>query len=185
MTQAIQKKTEDRMQKSLEALRQEFTSVRTGRATPALLDGVRVDYYGSPVPLRQIASVSAPEPRLLVVQPYDKSAMGDVERAIQKADLGLNPSNDGQLIRIPIPALTEERRQDLVRQVKKTAEEFKVSVRNIRRDSIEELRKQEKDKEISEDEMHRGQSEIQKLTDSYIEKVDEMLSGKEKEILET
>jgi ribosome recycling factor len=180
----IQKAAEEKMKKSLEAFRQDLTSVRTGRATPAVLDGVRVDYYGSAVPLKQIASISAPEPRLLVVQPYDKTAIGDIEKAIQKADLGFNPANDGQIIRIPIPALTEERRQDLVRMVKKTAEEFKVSVRNIRRDAIEELRKKEKDKEISEDDLHRGQTEIQKTTDTYTEQVDELLAGKEKEILQ-
>lgn len=185
MSEAIRKETEERMKKSLEALRHDLQSVRTGRATPALLDGIRVDYYGSPVPLKQIATVSAPEPRLLVVQPYDKSSLGDVEKAIQKADLGLNPGNDGQIIRIPIPPLTDERRQELVRKVKKTGEEYKVSIRNIRRDSNEELKSLEKSKEASEDEMHRGQSEVQKLTDSYIEKIDELLSTKEKEIMES
>ncbi|MBU1950737.1 MAG: ribosome recycling factor [Candidatus Eisenbacteria bacterium] len=178
------KSAEERMKKSLESFRQDLMSVRTGRATPAILDGVRVDYYGSAVPLKQIASISAPEPRLLVVQPYDKTVLGDIEKAIQKADLGFNPSNDGQIIRIPIPPLTEERRQDLVRKVKKTSEEYKVSVRNIRRDAIEELRKKEKGKEISEDELRRGQTEIQKTTDNYIVQVDSLLTGKEKEILE-
>ncbi|MBU1702764.1 MAG: ribosome recycling factor [Candidatus Eisenbacteria bacterium] len=178
------KSAEERMKKSLESFRQDLMSVRTGRATPAILDGVRVDYYGSAVPLKQIASISAPEPRLLVVQPYDKTVLGDIEKAIQKADLGFNPSNDGQIIRIPIPPLTEERRQDLVRKVKKTSEEYKVSVRNIRRDAIEELRKKEKGKEISEDELRRGQTEIQKTTDNYIVQVDSLLTGNEKEILE-
>jgi ribosome recycling factor len=173
------------MKKSLEALQHDLQSVRTGRATPALLDGVRVEYYGSPVPLKQIATVSAPEPRLLVVQPYDKTALGEVEKAIQKADLGLNPSNDGQIIRIPIPALTDERRQDLVKKVKKTGEEFKVSVRNIRRDANEELKKMEKDKKISEDDSRRAQGEVQKLTDDYVKKIENLLDGKEKEILET
>jgi ribosome recycling factor len=185
MSEAIRKETEERMKKSLEALRQDLQSVRTGRATPALLDGVRVDYYGSPVPLKQIATVSAPEPRLLVVQPYDKSSLGDVEKGIQKADLGLNPSNDGQIIRIPIPPLTDERRQELARKVKKTGEEYKVSIRNIRRDANEELRRLEKDKKASEDETRRGQSDIQKLTDNHIEKIDELLETKEKEIMES
>jgi ribosome recycling factor len=185
MSEAIRKETEERMKKSLEALRQDLQSVRTGRATPALLDGVRVEYYGSPVPLKQIATVSAPEPRLLVVQPYDKSSLGDVEKGIQKADLGLNPSNDGQIIRIPIPPLTDERRQELARKVKKTGEEYKVSIRNIRRDANEELKALEKDKKASEDETRRGQTEIQKLTDDHVKKIDELLGVKEKEIMES
>jgi ribosome recycling factor len=185
MTEAVKKEAEARMKKSVEAFRNELVAVRTGRASPALLDGVKVDYYGTAVPLRQIASVSAPEPRLLVIQPYDKGALAEIEKAIQKADLGLNPSNDGQLIRIPIPPLTEERRQELVKKVRKTAEDFKVSIRNIRRDAIEELRKKEKAKEITEDDLHRGQNEIQKLTDEYVGKIEELLEEKEKEILET
>jgi ribosome recycling factor len=184
MSEATRKGAEERMKKTVEAMQGDLLSVRTGRATPALLEGVRVDYYGSPVPLKQIASISAPEPRLLVVQPYDKGALGEIEKAIQKADLGFNPSNDGQIIRIPIPPLTEERRQDLVKKVKRAAEEFKVSVRNIRREANDELRAKEKDKRISEDESRRGQTEIQKLTDVYTRKIDELFDVKEREILE-
>lgn len=185
MSEAIHRQTEERMKKAVEALASELQSVRTGRATPAILDGVRVDYYGSSVPLKQIATVSAPEPRLLVVQPYDKSALGEVEKAIQKADLGLNPSNDGQIIRIPIPALTEERRHELVKKMKKTGEEFKVSIRNIRREANEEVKKLEKEKKASEDDTRRWQGEIQKLTDAHIKKIEEMLASKEKEVLES
>ena len=174
----------ERMKKSVEKFRSDLFSVRTGKAMPAILDPVKVDYYGSVVPLSQIASISAPEPRLLVIQPWDKGAVGAVVKGIQASDLGLNPSDDGELIRVPIPALTEERRHDLVRQCKKMAEEMKVSIRNIRRDGNEELEKAEKEKQISEDDLHRGQKEIQKITDHHIEAVDEALKTKEQEILE-
>ena len=175
---------EKRMVKSIETLKTELISIRTGKASPSLLDTVRVDAYGSMMPISQVASVSAPQPRLLVVQPWDKSLVQPILKGIQKADLGLNPTDDGELIRVPIPALTEERRIDLVKKVKKLGEDVKVAVRNIRRDANEEIKKLQKDGGASEDDLHRGQQEIQKLTDRYIEQVDEILQRKEKEILE-
>lgn len=177
-------RTEDRMGKSLEALRADLLAIRTGKATPALLDPVRVDAYGTPLPISQVASISAPQPRLLVIQPWDKKLLSSIVKAIQKADLGLNPAEDGELIRLPIPSLTEERRHDLVKRVKKIGEEIKVGLRNIRRDGNDELKKLEKDHTISEDETERLQKEIQKLTDKYVGVVDEVLVKKEKEILE-
>lgn len=184
MSDSTRDRAKERMAKSVEKFRQDLRSVRTGKASPSILDPVRVDYYGSVLPLAQIASVSAPQPRLLVIQPWDKGAAEAIVKGIQSADLGLNPSHDGDLIRVPIPALTEERRHELVRQCHKMAEEVKVSIRNIRRELNEELTKSEKAKEISEDDLHRGQKEIQKITDSEIEAVDEALKAKEKEILE-
>ena len=175
---------EDRMRKSIDALKADLQTIRTGKATPALLEPVRVDAYGSLLPITQVASVTAPQPRMIVVQPWDKQLAGAIVKGIQKADLGLNPSEDGDLIRIPIPALTEERRQDLVKRVKKSGEEIKVGIRNIRRDANDELKKKEKDHEISEDESRRLQGEVQKLTDKYVGQVDEILGKKEKEILE-
>ncbi len=175
---------EDRMKKSLESLKSELLAIRTGKATPALLDPVRVDAWGSTLPLTQVASVTAPQPRLLVIQPWDKKMVQPIVKAIQKADLGLNPAEDGELIRVPIPALTEERRHEFVKRVKKAGEESKVSLRNIRRDANEELKKQEKDHAISEDESRRLQTEVQKLTDKYVGTVDEVLTKKEREILE-
>jgi len=177
-------RTEERMKKGLEALRAELMSIRTGKATPALLDPVRVDAWGSIMPISQVASISAPQPRLLVIQPWQKNMLQHIVKAIQKADLGLNPAEDGELIRIPIPALTEERRLDLVKRMKKSGEEARVGVRNIRRDANEELKKGEKDHEVSEDESRRLQNDIQKLTDRYVAQIDEVLSKKEKEILE-
>jgi len=184
MSQEIMSSTEDRMQKSVEALKADLMSIRTGKATPALLDPVKVEAYGSTLPLSQVASITAPQPRLLVVQPWDKGTLGAIVKAIQKADLGLNPAEDGELIRLPIPALTEDRRKDLVKRIKKTGEEIKVGIRNVRRDGNEEIKKLEKDKTISEDESHRLQGEIQKLTDKYVAMVDEILAKKEKEVLE-
>lgn len=184
MSAEVVRKTEDRMKKSLESLRADLMAIRTGKATPALLDPVRVDAYGTPMPISQVASVTAPQPRQLVIQPWDKKLLSSIVKAIQKADLGLNPAEDGELIRVPIPALTEERRHDLVKRVKKTGEETKVSLRNIRRDANEELKKLEKDHTISEDESERLQKEVQKLTDRYVGSVDEVLTRKEKEILE-
>ena len=172
---------EERMQKSVDSLKQELTAIRTGKATPALLDPVSVDAYGSPMPLSQVASISAPQPRLLVIQPWDKGLVQAILKAVQKADLGLNPSDDGQLIRVPIPALTEERRQEFVKKAKKIGEETKVSIRNIRRDANEDVKKQEKDSAITEDDSRRLQAEIQKLTDKHVA---EVLTKKEKEILE-
>lgn len=173
-----------KMDKSIETLKQELVAIRTGKASPSLLDTVRVEAYGSVMPLAQVASVSAPQPRILVVQPWDKSLLQPILKAIQKADLGLNPGDDGDLIRVPIPTLTEERRQELVKKVKKLGEEVKVAVRNVRRDVNEEIKRLQKDGKASEDEAHRGAQEVQKLTDRHIEMVDEILDRKEREILE-
>ena len=183
MTEKIFSETEERMQKSFNAIQREFNSIRTGKATPALLDGVKVDSYGTVMPLNQLASISAPEPRLLVVQAWDKGVVGEIAKAIQKADLGLNPMVEGNIIRLPIPALSEERRKELVKHAKKIAEEGRVSIRNIRRDANEALKKAEKNKEISEDERDRGLEKIQKLTDEFIKKIDELVEAKEKEIM--
>jgi ribosome recycling factor len=174
-----------RMAKAVEALRREFAKIRTGKATVSLLDGVRLEYYGSKVPLRQVANISVPEARLLVVQPWDKKIVGDVERAIRAADLGLNPSSDGHLIRVPIPALTEERRKEMVRYVHKLAEEGRVAIRNIRRDVNEELKRMLKDSEVSEDDFHRAHDKIvQELTDESVREVDHVLTAKETELME-
>lgn len=184
MSDEIVGKTDERMQKSVEALRADLLAIRTGKAVPALLEPVRVEAYGSTLPLSQVASITAPQPRLLVIQPWDKGTVAPIVKAIQKADLGLNPAEDGELIRVQIPPLTEERRRDLVKRIKKTGEEIKVGIRNIRREGNEELKKLEKEKSISEDESHRLQGEVQKLTDKYVATVDEILVRKEKEILE-
>ncbi|MCA9727913.1 MAG: ribosome recycling factor, partial [Candidatus Eisenbacteria bacterium] len=173
-----------RMSKSVESLKHDLQSLRTGKATPALLESVRVDAYGSTMPLSQVASITAPQPRLLVVQPWDKGLLQDVMKGIQKADLGLNPADDGELIRVPIPALTEERRKEMVKKAKKQGEDAKVSIRNIRRDANEEIKKLEKDSVLSEDESRRLQGEIQKITDKHTAQIDEVLTKKEKEILE-
>jgi ribosome recycling factor len=175
---------EDRMKKALSALDKEFARLRTGRATTSLLDGVRVDYYGTVTPLDQIASVSTPDSRTITIQPWDRKAFNDVERAILKSDLGLTPVNDGKIIRISIPPLTEDRRKDLAKVAKKYAEEAKVAIRNVRRDANEALKKKKNDKAISEDDQHKGQEDVQKLTDGYIAKTDEAFSKKEKEIME-
>jgi len=184
MEQELKKSTSDRMSRSVEVLRKEFSSIRTGRASLALLDGIIVNYYDTPTPLQQLASLSIPESRQILIQPWEQKIVPDIEKAILKSDLGLTPSNDGKTIRISIPPLTEERRKLLVKTVKKKAEEAKVSVRNIRRDTNEEIKKLEKEKHISEDIVKKLQDEIQKITDSYIDKVDEVLSLKEKEIME-
>ncbi|MEK5443101.1 MULTISPECIES: ribosome recycling factor [unclassified Fredinandcohnia] len=174
----------DKMSKAVQALSRELATVRAGRANPAILDKVTVDYYGAPTPLNQLASINVPEARMLVIQPYDKSVLGDMEKAIQKADLGLNPTNDGSIIRISIPPLTEERRRDLVKLVKKYAEESKVAVRNVRRDGNDDLKKLEKNGEITEDELRSLTDDIQKLTDESINKIDSVAKEKEKEIME-
>jgi len=173
-----------RMESALEALRREFASVRTGKATPALLDTVRVEAYGSRVPLNQVGTVSAPEPRLLTIQPWDKGLMKDIEKAIRESDLGLNPSNDGNIIRIPIPALTEERRKEYVRMLHKLAEEGRVAIRAARKDANDDVKAREKKEHLSEDDVRREQNEIQKLTDSYIARVDEIMKHKEAEVME-
>jgi ribosome recycling factor len=171
------------MDQSLEGLRRELATVRTGRASTALIEGVFVEYYGNRTPLKQLASISVPEARLLVVQPHDKGIMGAVEKAIYQADLGLTPVNDGKVIRVPIPELTEERRKELVRHVKKVGEEFRVSMRNHRRDANERIKKQLKDKEIAEDQSRVAQDRVQKMTDEYIEKLDKVLKAKEAELM--
>ncbi len=172
------------MEKTVESLKRDFSRVRTGRASPSLLDGITVDYYGSPMPINQVANISVPEARMLVIQPWEKSMIGPIEKAIQSSDLGLNPQNDGNLIRLPIPALSEERRKELVKTSKKMSEDAKIAVRNIRRDSNEKLKKAEKDKDITQDMQKKGMDDIQKLTDEYIASIDELLSLKEKEIME-
>ena len=184
MVEKIHRDAKGRMEKTLEKLRGDLAAVRTGKATAAILDPVRVEYYGSLMPLSQIASISAPQPRLLVVQPWDKGAAEPIVKGIQAANLGLNPSQDGELIRVPIPPLTEERRHEFVKRCRQMAEEVRVAIRNVRRDANEELTKAQKAKTISEDDLHRGQKETQKITDEEIEKVDKLLAAKEKEILE-
>ncbi len=175
---------EERMDKSVANLKDEFNSMRTGRASTALFEKIKVDYYGQSTPLNQTATISAPEARLIVIQPWDKSLLGEIEKAIQKSELSVNPNSDGKVIRINIPPLTEERRKELVKLAKNTAEQGKVAVRNIRRDANDSLKKQAKDGDISEDEEKRGTDEIQKLTDSHIEKIDALLDAKEQEIME-
>lgn len=172
-----------RMEETVEAVRREFSTVRTGKATPALLDTVRVDAYGSSMPLNQVATVSTPEPSLLLVQPFDKTLLADVERGIMQADLGLNPANDGNVIRVPVPALNEERRKEMVRLLSKMAEEGRVSVRHARREANEEIKGQMKDGELSDDDGRRQLDEVQKLTDRYIQKIDDLMEAKEKEIM--
>ncbi|MBD8975544.1 ribosome recycling factor [Veillonella magna] len=175
---------ETRMDKTIEALKQEFASIRTGRASTSLLDKITVDYYGAPTPVNQVANVSAPEPRMILITPWDKSMIGAIEKAILQSDLGLNPSNDGAVIRLAIPQLTEERRKELVKVVHKRAEEAKVAIRNIRRDANEVLKKEEKAKTITEDDSKDGQEKIQKLTDKKIKAVDDLKDKKEKDVLE-
>ncbi|WP_033829197.1 ribosome recycling factor [Bacillus andreraoultii] len=174
----------DRMTKAIGAYTRELASIRAGRANASLLDKIVVEYYGAPTPINQLASISVPEARMLVIQPYDKSIVSEIERAIMKSDLGLNPTSDGSLIRIMIPALTEERRKELVKVVRKESEEAKIAIRNIRRDVNDDLKKQEKNKEITEDELRGYTDDVQKLTDEYIAKIDQLTKEKEKEILE-
>jgi ribosome recycling factor len=172
------------MEKTVKGFINDLKRIRTGRASTAILDGIRVEYYGNPTPLNQLATVSAPEPRLIVIQPWDAGSIGDVEKAILKSDLGLTPQNDGKVIRITIPNLTEERRKELVKTVKKMAEDFKVALRNHRRDSIEFLKELKKEKGISEDDYFRLHERVQEITDEYIKNTDEILGEKEKEIME-
>jgi ribosome recycling factor len=172
------------MDGAVNAFRHELSRVRTGRASTGLLEALQVNYYGAKTPLRQLAGLAAPEPRLLVVTPYDKGAMGEIEKAIRTSDLGLNPINDGKIIRVPIPELNEERRRDLVKHVRKLAEEFRVSVRNHRRDANDMLKQENKDKQITDDELRAGEAKVQQLTTEHIEKVDKVLAAKEAEIME-
>lgn len=184
MVDEIFEDLKDRMGKSIESLKREYSRLRTGRASISLLDGIRVSYYDTPTPLNQMASLAVPEPRLIVIQPWDKTAIEDIEKAILKSELGLTPINDGKVIRISIPPLTEERRKELVKVARKMSEENKVAIRNIRRDANEMLKDLKKEKEITEDDLYRSQEEVQKTTDQFISQVDELCAAKEKEILE-
>ncbi|MBP0726210.1 ribosome recycling factor [Bacillus sp. RG28] len=184
MANQIISSAKEKMTKAVSAYSRELATVRAGRANPAILDKVVVDYYGAPTPINQMANISVPEARLLMITPYDKSILSEIDKAIQKADLGLNPSNDGSIIRIAFPALTEERRKDLVKVVKKYAEDAKVAVRNVRRDANDDLKKLEKNGDITEDELRGYSDDIQKQTDAHIEKIDSITKEKEKEILE-
>jgi len=184
MNEAVFTQLQKEMDGSVNALRKELTKLRTGRASTALLEHVTVEYYGANTPLNQLATLSAPEPRLLVIQPFDRSAMGEIEKAILKSDLGLTPNNDGKIIRIPIPALTEERRKELVKHVKKIAEEFRVSLRNHRRVAIEHLKEAEKKKEITADDSKHGHDRVQKITDEFIGRIDKIVKAKEEEVME-
>jgi ribosome recycling factor len=182
--ESIYQETKQRMNKSIDSLKKDFSRIRTGRASPALLDGLTVEYYGSPLPVSQVATVSIPEARLIVIQPWEKSMLTAIEKAIQTSDLGLNPQNDGNLIRVPIPPLNEDRRKDLVKNCKKISEDGKIGIRNVRRDSNEKLKLAEKDKNITQDDSKKALDRIQKLTDEYIKTVDDLLAVKEKDIME-
>ena len=172
------------MEKAVDAMRREFASVRTGKASPALLDVVRVEAYGSKMTINQVATVSAPEPRLLIIQPWDKSLMHAIEKAIQTAELGLNPASDGNVIRVPIPALTEERRKEMVRMLHKLAEEGRVAIRHARQEANKELKRKQGAHEVSEDDAHKQMDEVQKMTDNYIHRIDELVKAKEVEVME-
>ena len=184
MSKELLRDTENQMRRAIEALEGDLRTIRTGRASPALVERLQVDYYGTATPLNQLATISAPEPQLLTIRPYDPGSLRDIERAILASDLGLTPNNDGRLIRLVIPPLNEERRMELVKLVRRRAEEAKVTLRNIRRDSLEELREFEKEKLISEDEFYRARDDLQELTDRYIEQIDEIQERKEQEIKE-
>ncbi len=182
MLEELYKETEKKMKKSLEIFKEELVKIRAGVASPAILDVVKVEYYGSVMPVKQLATISVPEPRLIVVQPWDKGSLPEIEKAIWRANLGLNPTNDGSVIRIQIPELTDERRKELIKLVKNEAEHAKVSVRNIRRESIEKLRKAKKESTITEDEEKKGEEKIQKITDKYVEEIEKVAQAKEEEI---
>lgn len=175
---------ERKMGQSIVAMRRDISSIRTGRAAPALIEDLIVDYYGAPTPLKQLASISAPDARAIMVQPWDRQALRDIERSLTRSDLGFNPSNDGNVITVPVPPLTRERRQEMVRLLKRKAEDSKVAVRNVRRDGVESLRKMERDKAISQDENRRSQDALQKTTDAHIKSIDEVAAAKEAEIME-
>jgi ribosome recycling factor len=172
------------MDKAIDALKRDFSKVRTGRASISLLDDVRVDYYGTPTPLNQVGTMTVPEPRMITIQPWEKNLIPEIEKAIHKADLGLNPSSDGSLVRIIIPPLTEERRKEMVKVIKRMGEESKVAIRNARREANDTLKKLEKEKEISEDELKRAEKEVQEFTDQYVKKVDDLVANKEEEVME-
>ena len=184
MHNEVLQNTSEKMEKSVEALKIDLTKIRTGRASLSILDGITVDAYGTAMPLNQVATLTIPESRLIAIQPWDPQQLGGIEKAILKSDLGLTPVNDGKLIRINIPQLTEERRKEMVKRVKKIAEEYRVTIRNLRRESNDALKKQKENKEISEDEMFKQQDEVQKATDKFIKNVDEISAGKEKEVME-
>jgi len=184
-TEDILRELETRMKKTLDVVSKELAGIRTGRASPSLVENVVVDYHGVPTPLKQMATISAPEARLILVQPWDKTAVGMVDKGIRKADLGFNPTSDGNVLRIAIPPLSEERRQELVKQVKKKVEERKIAIRNLRREAIEKLKALEKNKEISQDESRRTQEQIQKTTDSFITAADKIALEKETELMKT
>lgn len=176
--------SDHRMKRAIEVLREEFQTVRTGRASTALVDRITIPYYGTPTPLNQVASVSSPEPRMLVVQPYDKTLIPEIEKAIMQSELGITPSNDGNLVRLPVPPLTEDRRKDLIKVVRHMAEEGRVAIRNVRRDANEHLKNLKKEKHVSEDEERRSEEQMQKKTDDYIQEIDHLLKSKETEIME-
>ena len=184
MTKKIIDSAEDKFKKTLDALKKEYGTLRAGRAAPSLLDKVMVDYYGTPTPVNQVANVTVPEPRIILIKPYDKGSLKDIERAIQKSDLGLTPNSDGTAIRLAIPQPTQERRKEIVKVVGKKAEDAKVAMRNIRRDANDAIKKLEKSKEITEDDRKDGETKVQKMLDKYIKQVDEVKSAKEKEVME-
>jgi ribosome recycling factor len=184
MLEEVYEEVERKMERSIEALRKDLSRIRTGRASLALLDGISVDYYGTATALNQMATLAVPESRLITIQPWDKTQIGPIEKAIQRSDLGLTPTNDGTLIRLSIPPLTADRRKDLVKQVKKVGEESKIALRNVRRDGNDMLKSLEKDKLVSEDDWRRGQDQVQKITDRYIAQIDEILQSKEHEVME-
>ena len=184
MQKEVKKKITEKMEKVITVLKKDLAGIRTGRASLAIFDGIMVDYFGTPTPLNHVGTLSVPDGRLITIQPFDPKTIPDIEKAIQKSDLGLNPNNDGKIIRIAIPQLTEDRRKELVKQVHKRGEEAKISLRNIRRDGNDEMKKIEKDEHISEDETKRAIEEIQKITDSYAKKIDETVSHKEAEVME-
>jgi len=184
MTEDVIADLKEELERAVASFKKELSHTRTGRASVALLDGIFVDYYGARTPLNQCAGLTVPEPRLLLIQPYDKSVLTEIEKAIQQADIGLVPVNDGKLLRVPIPELTQERRKDLVKHVRKVAEDFRVSIRNHRRDALDLLKTLEKDKEITEDDHRRANDKIQEVTNAYIERIDQIVKGKEAEIME-
>jgi ribosome recycling factor len=184
MIDEVLSEAKTRMSKGIEVLQRDLTGIRTGRATPMILDNIKIDYYGTQTPLKQIATISAPEARLLIIQPWDNSTIGEITKAIQKSDLGLNPSSDGHVLRLPIPPLSEERRREMVKSVHKRIEEGKVALRNVRRDAMDMLKDLEKEKEISQDEQKRAQNKLQEITDSFIAEVDQIAKDKEAELLE-
>ena len=184
MVDALLAEMRQNMEKAIESYRYDLSKIRTGRASLVLLDGVKVNYYGAPTPLNQVATLSVPEAKMIVIQPWEAKMIPEIEKAIQKSDLGLNPASDGKLVRLTIPPLTEERRRDLVKMVKKMAEDVRISIRNARREALELLKELEKEHEISEDDMHKHQKNIQQVTDEYIEKVDQIAAKKDKEVME-